>query len=440
MKKIFLIIEREFSIRVKKKSFILTTLLVPLLLAALLVVPVAIQLLKDTDRKTIVVLDHSGLAAQALHDTDELTFAFFPNATLDSLKQAFQQEQWYAIVDIGAVEGRAKVPVSMYAFKQPNLDVQQHVERTMKKAIEQQKLQAYPIQGLDSIIASVKTDLNIQTFIWGDDGRENASNSLLYMVLSYVFSFLIYMFIALFGSMVMRGVIEEKTSRIIEVIVSSVKPFQLMVGKIVGVASVGLLQFIIWVALTGILFAIAGSFMNAAPADMAAAPLPVNGMAGQTMPPDFMESFDVFALLEGINIVAILVTFLFYFLFGYFLYASLYAAIGSAVENEADTQQLIIPVTIPLVIGMLLMLHTFRYPDSSLSFWGSMIPFTSPMVMMARIPFGVPFWEVALSLFILFITFIGIAWVAGKIYRVGILMYGKKPTLKEMWKWISYKN
>jgi ABC-2 type transport system permease protein len=214
-----------------------------------------------------------------------------------------------------------------------------------------------------------------------------------------------------------------------------VKPFQLMMGKITGVASVGLLQFIIWIVLTLVLVTVGQGFFAAAtpPADMVQS---MTGIAGEEVTKAMNGALpDIFGMLSSINFVAIIGAFLFYFLFGYFLYAALFAAVGSAVENEADTQQLIIPVTIPLIIGIFLMLHTFQYPDSSLSFWGSVIPFTSPMVMMARIPFGVPFWQIALSLSLLFLTFLAVVWFAAKIYRVGILMYGKKPTLREIWKW-----
>ncbi len=213
-----------------------------------------------------------------------------------------------------------------------------------------------------------------------------------------------------------------------------------MMGKIVGVASVGLVQFLIWIVLTLVVSIVAQGFLGTGDISQT---MPMGAMAGgeaiQQIADPSMAS-EIFGMLASVNFPAIILTFLFYFLFGYLLYASMYAAIGSAVENEADTQQLILPVTIPLIIGLFLMMHTFQYPDSSLSFWASMIPFTSPMVMMARVPFGVPFWQIALSLTILFATFVGVAWFAAKIYRTGILMYGKKPSLKEMWKWMKYKN
>ena len=439
MKKIFLIIEREFLTRVKKKSFIFTTVLVPVLLAGLMVVPFLIQSVKDDQQRTIVVIDQSGLAEKALANTGQFVFHFRPDASLDSLKQQFAKEGWYAIVTISPLDEKKQVSVGMYAFRQINMDAQNYVERNMEKVVEQYKLEAYQIPELETILASIKTKIPVKTFVWGDDGKEKASNTGVIMGLSYILSFMIYIFIFMFGNMVIRGVIEEKSSRVVEVIVSSVKPFQLMMGKITGVASVGLLQFLIWIVLTLILTTVAQGFFAATPpAEMAQS---MTGAAGADVTKAMEGALpDIFGMLSSINFVAIISAFLFYFLFGYFLYAALFAAVGSAVENEADTQQLTIPITIPLILGIFLMLHTFQYPDSSLSFWGSMIPFTSPMVMMARIPFGVPFWQVALSLALLFLTFLAIVWFAGKIYRVGILMYGKKPTLREMWKWIKIKN
>ncbi len=441
MKKIYLIIEREFLSRVKKKSFLITTLLVPILFAGLMVGSVYIQTIKDTEEKTIAVIDRSGLAGTALQDTPDTKFVFLPTGlSLDSLKQNFKEQGLYAVVMIGSVENNSPVNVDMYAFKQPNLDAQQYIKRNLEKEIEQKKLESYDIKGLDSIMAAVRTNLQVKTFIWDEKGEEKVSDSTIYMIIAYILSFMIYMFIFMFGSMVMRGVIEEKANRIIEVIISSVKPFQLMMGKIIGVASVGLLQFILWVILTfGAAMAIGGSMS----AGNASAIVANNNPEAQEIVQELAAQSDgpeLLAIIGNINFAPIVITFLLFFLFGYLLYASMFAAIGSAVENEADTQQLVMPVTIPLVIGMLIMLHTFQYPDSTLSFWGSIIPFTSPMVMMARIPFGVPFWQLALSLSLLFLTFVAFAWIAGKIYRVGILMYGKKASLKEMWKWLKYKN
>ena len=438
MKKIFIIIEREFLSRVKKKSFIITTLLVPVLMAALFVGVFYVQGIKDTGQKSIIVIDHSGLAEQALESDGDLTFIFNSAASIDSLRQSFKKDGLYAVLVIGEVNNNAPVSLTMYSFTQPGLSVQTTIERSMKRVIETEKLKAYNIEGLDAIMADIKTDLSVRTFIWDESGKEKASSSALLMGISYILTFIIYISIAMFGGLVMRSVIEEKANRIVEVIISSVKPFQLMMGKIIGVASVGLLQFIIWIVLAIGIIVAAQSFLGGSDA----AEMMAQQAAAQEAVPEFAKvaaSPDIFSLIGNINFLPIIVSFLFFFLFGYLLYASLFAAIGSAVENEADTQQLVMPVTIPLIVGFLLMMHTFQYPNSSLSFWASMIPFTSPMVMVTRVPFGVPLWEIVLSLSILFLTFLAIVWFSAKIYRVGILMYGKKPSLKDMWKWMRYK-
>nr|MBP9019707.1 ABC transporter permease [Bacteroidales bacterium] len=255
------------------------------------------------------------------------------------------------------------------------------------------------------------------------------------MAISYIASFLIYMFIFMFGSMVMRGVIDEKSNRVVEVIISSVKPFELMLGKIIGVGAVALLQFLIWVVLTFAIIFGAQAFMGV---DLASA----GGSVPGALPEGFSASGgkvgEILAALAGINFGYIILSFLAYFILGYLLYASMFAAVGSAVDNETDTQQLTIPITLPLIIGLFLMIHAFRFPDSSLSFWGSIIPFTSPMVMMARVPFGVPLWQMILSIVLLLATFIFMTYLSAKIYRVGILSYGKKASWKDLMKWLKF--
>ncbi len=442
MKKIFLIIEREFLTRVKKKSFIIMTILTPILMAAMFVVPAWMTTMKDNDHRTIAVIDQSEICAAFLENTELLEFVKQPDATLEALKKKVDEGVYYAVLQIGQLNEKQEPEVSMYALKQVPLDVQGRIEKSLEKGLEQYKLKQYNIVDLDKIMASVKTKVNIKTFVVAKNGGEDkAASTGISMGISYGASFLIYMFIFLFGGMVMRGVIEEKSSRIVEVIVSSVKPFQLMMGKIIGVASVGLLQFIIWVLLTIALVTVAQGVLLSSN-DVQEVATQMSGGSAHMLEQAKQAANDtgMFAALNNVDIVGILVAFLLFFLLGYLFYASMFAAIGSAVENEAETQQLMLPVTIPLILGIFIMIHTFQHPDSALSFWGSMIPFTSPIVMMARIPFGVPLWEVAASLGILLVSFMGMAWLAGKIYRVGILMYGKKTSWGEMWKWIRYKN
>lgn len=449
MKTILLIIEREFLTRIKKKSFLIMTILAPIIFAGSIYAYISIFTAKDSEQQNITIIDKSGLLNNKLDDTDYIKFHFDSTKSVADLKEEFLKSQQHTIVlYVGELDTKNNPSeVTLYSDRQVNVDVQRHIRNSLEKLIEERKLKDYDIEGLDKILESIKTQVNIKTIKWDKEGKEAETNTGILMGISYVLGFIIYMFIFMFGSMVMRGVIEEKSNRIIEVIISSVRPFQLMIGKIVGVASVGLLQFILWVVLTfGLLYGAQYVFLKDNPqkamtemATTAGADKVVNV---QQIAQDNANMADkVNTIIDSIPIATILVSFLFFFLLGYLLYASMFAAIGSAVENETETQQLILPVTIPLIIGMLMMMHTFQYPNSAMSFWGSMIPFTSPMVMIARIPFGgVPFWQLAVSLSALFLTFLLFAWLSGKIYRVGILMYGKKASFKELWKWMWYKS
>ncbi len=454
--KLFLIISREFQIRVKKRSFIVMTILTPLLFAALIVMPSLIMTLSSGNKgQQVMIIDKSELCEPFFQSNDEFTYFFDNSADMESIKKNFP-ETLYAVVEISEPDSMMNVSVSTISKKQMNIDAKKQIERNVQKALEKSKLQKYNITNLDSILKDIRTEVAVKTYTITDTGEEKAGMVEIYMGIAYVLSFMIYMFIFMFGSMVMRGVIEEKTTRIVEVIVSSVKPFQLMLGKILGVGSVALLQFLIWIVLTaGIIFgaqAIMGTEKLAKSNEMvqqmtaaqsagdvlnngasAGAAEAIAAVQAQSTPMD-----DIMAALANVPVFRILTAFILYFLLGYLLYAALFSAVGSAVDNEADTQQLILPVTLPLIFGLFIMIHTFQYPDSSLSFWGSMIPFTSPMVMMARVPFGVPAWELALSLALLVGTFIFMTYVSSKIYRVGILMYGKKANWKDLIKWLKY--
>ncbi|MFA5849676.1 MAG: ABC transporter permease [Bacteroidales bacterium] len=435
--KLFLIISREFSVRVKKKSFIFLTLLTPIFFAALIVLPSVIMTFSSGEKgQKIMVVDKSQVCASFFKNNEEYTYLFDANADVEKIKKNFASEDLYALVEISPLDSSANVTVSAFSSKQLNIDTKTEIERTVKKAVEKTKLGRYNIENLDAILKDVNTDVSVKTFTISEEGDEKLGMVEIYMGIAYIASFMIYMFIFMFGSMVMRGVIDEKSSRVVEVIISSVKPFELMLGKILGVGSVALVQFLIWIGLTvGIIFGV----QSVIGIDMAKSQLPA-GMAQSvtTLPVDNSPMGDIMSALSGVNFVPIILAFMAFFLLGYLLYASMFAAVGSAVDNEADTQQLILPVTLPLIIGLFIMIHTFQYPDSNLSFWGSMIPFTSPMVMMARAPFGVPAWEMALSIAILFGTFLLMTFISSKIYRVGILMYGKKANWKEIIKWLKY--
>ncbi len=470
--KIGIIIAREYAIRVKKKSFIFTTILTPLLFAALMVVPSLIAMYSGAEEgQRIRVIDESGIVMPYLESDEQIIYEEASEGeTLLSMKENLKDLGLFAVVGISPLDSNKNVSVTAYSEKQINMDIQSSIRKSVKKAVEDNKLKAYDIPDLDQVLNDIKSDVKMNTYTIDEEtGEEKASMVVIYMGIGYVASFLIYMFIFMFGNMVMRSIIEEKTTRIVEVIVSSVKPFQLMMGKILGVAAVGLTQFLIWIVLTvGIVTAVtaaigsdkvAENVMEQAGGQQQMAQVAQiagvdeaqmqQAMASQGMPvmaqtETAAEEEDgignVMQALKSVNYVQIIVCFLIYFLLGYLLYSGMFAAVGSAVDNEADTQQLLLPVTMPLIIGLFIMLHTFQYPDSSLSFWASIIPFTSPMVMMARIAYGVPMWELALSIGLLIVTFLLLTYVSGKIYRIGILMYGKKAGWKDLYKWMKYKN
>ena len=437
--KISVIIAREFAIRVKKKSFILTTLLTPILFAALMVVPGLIAAYSEEDEaRKIAVVDNSGVVMPYMQSDSQVEFCQIVEATVDDLKADFDNNGYFAVVGISAMDSSKNVSVVTYSKKQLNMDIKGRISRNVEEAIEQNKLQGYGIPQLEEIMADIESDVKVNTYTLDESGEEKVSKVEIFMVIGYIASFLIYMFIFMFGSMVMRSVIEEKTTRIIEVRVSSVKPFQIMMGKIIGVASVALTQFLIWIVFTMLIVTVAGQALGLNEAAQTMSSVSSEVPVAEITSAMQNDGDGLLQALKDVNYVQIIGCFIIYFVLGYLLYSSMFAAVGAAVDNEADTQQLILPITMPLIVGLFLMLHTFQYPDSALSFWGSVIPFTSPMVMMARIAYGVPMWELALSIGVLVLTFVGMAYLSGRIYRVGILMYGKKPGWKEIWKWLKY--
>ena len=438
LSKIGLIIGREYSVRVKKKSFILTTILTPVLMAALILIPSLIMFYKGNDQQKIMVVDRSGLVKPYFENGKSVEYQFADaGSDVDKLKADFDNLGVDIIVFVSELDSSNNVAVTTYSKEPVSLETKSSIGRTIETAVRDYKLRTYDIVGYDEIMEKVKTSVNVDALTLTDDGGEKADSVEAYMVIAYIMSFLIYIFTFMFGNMVMRGVIEEKSNRIVEVMVSSVSSFELMMGKIIGIAGVALTQFIIWIVLTLLLVA-GGSLLFGADVAAAAGAVDPSGATeavSQTMMSGVMEGF------ASLNIPYLLIFFLVYFLLGYLLYASMFAAVGSAVDNEADTGQLSLPITIPLMLGLFIMLHTFQHPSSPLSFWASIIPFTSPMVMLARLPFGVvPGWQLALSVALLLVTFVLVTWISARIYRVGILMYGKKATFKDLYKWMKSKK
>ncbi|NLJ42749.1 MAG: ABC transporter permease [Bacteroidales bacterium] len=452
MSKIPVIIKREYLTRVRKKSFIIMTILAPVLMAALIIIPTLVMMNQQQDFKKIAVIeDNSDLFKGVIKNTENLEFVYLDNVKVDDLKTNFDQAGYYGILYISPEIVNTPNAVQLISKKQPPIGLLQHIESSLEKEIERQKLMTYNIENLDQIMKNVDTKVSIQTKKIGDSGVVKDTSTGISMALAYIGGLLMYMLVFIFGSQVMRGVIEEKTSRVVEVIVSSVKPVQLMMGKIIGIALVGLTQFLIWVFLTmGILTVLKSTVLKTENLTEVSQNMTKSIMSDEqpqmaqeqqaVVNPDMAEFRQLFSSALNQPWGLIILSFIFYFVTGYLLYASIFAAIGSAVDNETETQQFMLPVTIPIILGLMVAMGTMQNPESSLSFWCSLIPLTSPVVMMARIPFGVPYWQLILSMALMIVTFVAFVWMAAKIYRTGILMYGKKSSWQEMWKWLRYSG
>lgn len=438
MNKILLIIQREFSSRVKKKSFLVMTIIGPILFAGLMIAPILLASLPEGPKR-IWVLDEAFILD---HDKGSSNYIlnYFPPDELDfeGAKTVFEESEYDAFLYIPLSETGALDYVQrntqLYGKKNVTLSMENYLAKLMEKKISNKLFLDLGVN--PEVVAQVKPNVSIKKFSLSEGEKAQESNTEIKMVSGYAAGFFIYLFIFLYSAQVMRGVIEEKSNRIIEVIISSVRPFQLMMGKIIGIGSVGILQFIIWVVLSLGLFQGASHFILKDKMDTAALVEARTAGTGQEVPEiaQFQDS------LNSLNFPVILSSFLIFFLGGFFLYGSLFAAVGSAVDSETDTQQFMLPVTIPLILAILLATNVIENPDGPIAFWFSMIPLTSPIIMMIRIPFGVAPWELALSIGLLIGGFVLTTWLAGKIYRTGILMYGKKVSYKELYKWLKYKG
>ncbi len=446
MNKVLLIIRREYLSRVRKKSFLVMSILAPILFTAMLLLPAWIATMEDDDAKTIAVIDHTGLYSNQIEDTELLKFKFLPQDQENALKTDFKAMDYYAFLVITDDLLKNPSAITIYSTAQITLDVKSHVRRSLESYLEEQKLKSFKIEGLDDIVAQLnQVKVNLATIKMSEDGTQSKSSSELAMIISIAFAFMSYMFIFIYGAQVMRGVMEEKTSRIVEVIISSVRPFQLMMGKILGVALVALTQILVWIVLTVIIvngvrvtFFADSPMPNRALAQMEM--MQQQGMQSPQVTNDF-DDFNFSSIMEMVKStepVKMLLLFVFYFLGGYLLYAALFAAVGAAIDHETDLQQFMLPITLPIIVALYVAMIAYRNPGSDIAFWFSMIPLTSPIVMMARIPFDVPLWELLLSMILLIGGFLLTTWFAARIYRTGILMYGKKVNYKEIWKWFIY--
>ena len=447
LKTIGIVIRREYFNKVRKKSFIWTTFLVPILIAGLTIgIMYAVINTKDKT-KSIAVVDASGIVMPYMTDTETILFKEVTGVSVDSIKTKLSAMGYDGVLSVSAIDSTRSVSAEIFSSKPFGMEVDEAVTARINRAVEDYRIASYDIAGLDQILKDVKANVKLRSYTMDEDGKEKISEAGVYSILSMIMGIFLFMFITMFGSMVMSSVIEEKTSRVVEVLVSSVKSTELMFGKIIGVALVALTQFFLWIVLAGAIFTIGGgALMNKLGGNPTELVTTVGGVSAEQVTalaaaPELAESGlgTVISTLQNLPVGKIVGLFLIYFVFGYLLYASLFAAIGSAVESEGDTQQLQLPLTIPLMLAYIIALYAFKAPDSSIAFWGSLIPFTSPVVMISRLPFGVPTWELILSLALLVLTFVFCAWLSAKIYRVGILMFGKKSTWKDLWKWLKQK-
>jgi ABC-2 type transport system permease protein len=439
MNKIWLIIQREYWVRVRKRSFIIMTFLSPLLFAALMVIPALLatsSLFKE--EKTIQVLDQSRIFRGKLKNTSKIHFKYLDKDSLQARKN-FEQSQDYALLIIPNMTIHSPAGFKLIGKKNISLDVESYLEDELERIIREERMRAMGIKQEDLEKTKAKVRIATQT----QEGKESSSG-VIYAV-SFLASILIYMSVFTYGVQVMRSIIEEKTNRIVEVVISSVKPIELMLGKIIGVAGVGLTQFLLWIVLT---FALSSAVMALVGGDKIAKQ-PIEQV--QTLEnPDLQRKAEqteiapriekITKTLSNLNLPLILGAFLFYFVGGYLLYSAMFAAVASAGDNETEAQQFTLPVSLPLIVGFILAQSIINEPNSGLAFWLSMIPFTSPVVMMVRVASGVPTWELLLSMSLLVLGFLFITWLAARIYRVGILMYGKKVNFKEIAKWMFLKN
>ena len=431
-----IVIQREFMTRVSKKSFVLLTILMPFIFAALIVVPLWLSTIKDDAQRTVVVVDRTTHYLSAFKDDKSYRFVPAPAMLPEHRSDTTDVE---AVVNIEGDLSKDPKAVKIYSRKEVSADLLSYVTNVLNEQVRRDKLSAYDVQGLDKIIEDVQSTLEVSTVKWNDEGEESSSNTGIAIVAGFLFTFMIYMFVMSYGGMVMQSVMEEKTNRIVELMVSSIKPFQLMMGKIVGVAMVGFVQLLIWGVMLAVILGICSVAFGLDAGAMAEAQGTMAAGAQGNMPAMDAADNEVLTALLNLPFAELGIMFVLYFVGGYLLYASFFAAVGASINAQEDSSQFIMPVVLIMVFGLYAAMYSVENTDGPLAFWASMFPLTSPIVMMVRIPFSVPLWQELLSLGLLYGTATLFVWISAKIYRVGILMYGKKPSLREMLKWLRYK-
>ncbi|MFC2411701.1 MAG: ABC transporter permease [Bacteroides sp.] len=435
MRQMLLIAKRELMVRVRRKSFIVSTFLVPLFFAGMGIVPVVLVNMDSGTESRIGVIDASGRVAAGLTDSQNVKFTVLKGMKPSDVQAVMADPAFTGVltIDSGAVETAKNI--TLYVRKSPSLELTAKIEGRLAESISEQRLQQYDIPDLKEVVERLRVSVQMKSITLKDDGSEEESSATVTTVIAYILGFLAYFLIMVSAQMVMNGVVEEKSSRIVEVLASSVRSFDLMMGKILGIVSVFLLQALLWVVLTFIIIGIAIPIIGvtmmkeaSAAASSLGGDAGITGMFGEV-------GGQVLAPLANVNFAAIIGTFIFFFLFGYLLYASIFAAVGSAVEDPSDTGQLMLPITAPLLLAMLCMLMAMKTPDGPVAFWFSLIPFTSPVVMPVRMTYGVPAWQLIVSGIILVGSFIGMTWLSARVYRRGVLMYGKNFGWKDIWRW-----
>lgn len=432
MNKILIIIQREFLKRVRTKGFIILTITMPFIMAALVFVPLWLSSIENDEQQKVAVIDPTGVYAKALKASKSFAFSALPVITEEIRSE---DSPYDAVVAISGDLVKNNGKVTIYSHKEIPGNMLDYIQSKLNETVQKQRLEATGIAGLDKIIDDVQRDVNMKTVKWSKEGDEQASSTYVAIIVGGIFTLLIYIFVITYGGMVMQSVIEEKTNRIMELLVSSVKPFQLMMGKIIGVMLVGIAQMALWGVILSIIMTVASVGSGVSQAQSIA--------AGQPMPsPTMNMSQDTQELLTAIvNLpyAEIGLMFIIMFVGGYLLYSSFFAATGASINEQEDANQFVVPITMITLFGLYAAMYSIENTDGPLAFWASLFPLTSPIVMMIRIPFGVPLWQELLSIALLYASAFLMIWIGGKIYRVGILMYGKKPSIKEIIKWMRYK-
>lgn len=432
MNKILIIIQREFLKRVRTKSFIILTITMPFIMAALVFVPLWLSSIENDEQQKVAVIDPTGVYAKALKASKSFAFSSQPAITKDMRSE---DSPFDVVVAISGNLVKNDGKVTIYSHKEIPGNLLDYIQSKLNETVQKQKLEATGIAGLDKIIDNVQRDVKMSTVKWSKEGDEQASSTYVAIIVGSIFTLLIYIFVITYGGMVMQSVIEEKTNRIVELLVSSVKPFQLMMGKIIGVMLVGIAQMALWGVMLSIIMTVASVVFGISQAPSMA--------AGQPMSPSMMsmsqDTQEILTAIVNLPYLEIGLMFIIMFIGGYLLYSSFFAATGASINEQEDANQFVVPITMITLFGLYAAMYSIENTDGPLAFWASLFPLTSPIVMMIRIPFGVPLWQEVLSIALLYASALLMVWIGSKIYRVGILMYGKKPSIKEIIKWMRYK-